>query len=354
MNSHERVLAAASRRRTDRPPTSLRCTAEAWDALRAHLGVSTNDEVLDALDVDLRWIKVPFIGPKERSAVRFESEGADYWGCPIRKVANEFSSYYEYYDFPLAGAQSVEEVERHAWPSLDWWDYSAVPAAVEAAHRGGRRAVAFFAGCAFEMSWYLRGFEAFLMDLHEQPEIPEAICRHVETYSREMTLRVIEAAGAGIDVIVSGGDVGTERGMLLSPRVWRERVKPFSKGLIAPFKKMGLKTFYHSCGSILPVIDDLIEIGVDILDPIQVSAVGMDPEVISSTWGERLSFHGAIDVRFLARATPDEVYRETTRMIEVLGRHGGYIVSPSHRVQGDTPAENVVAIFDAVRDYRWN
>jgi uroporphyrinogen decarboxylase len=354
MNSRERVLAAASRQRTDRPPTSLRCTGEAWEALRRHLDVATNDDVLDALDVDLRWVKLPFVGPPERSAVRFESEGADYWGCPIRKVGNEFGSYYEYYDFPLAEAKSVEEVDNHAWPSLDWWDYSAVAEAVRTANRREPRAIAFFAGCAFEMSWYLRGFEAFLMDLHERPEIPAAICRHVETYSREMTLRVLEAAESGIDVIVSGGDVGTERGMLLSPTVWRERVKPFSRGLVAPFRAMGLKTFYHSCGSILPVIDDLIEMGVDILDPIQVSAAGMDPEVISEKWGERLSFHGAIDVRFLARATPLEVYRETRRMIGILGRHGGYIVSPSHRVQGDTPAENVVAIYDAVRDYRWN
>ena len=116
---------------------------------------------------------------------------------------------------------------------------------------------------------------------------------------------------------------------------------------------MGLKTFYHSCGSIVPVIDDFIELGLDILDPIQVSAAGMSPEAISA-FADRLSFHGAIDeVRLLPHATAAEVYRETTRIIDVLGRCGGFIVSPSHQVQGDTPPENVVAIFDAARDYRW-
>jgi uroporphyrinogen decarboxylase len=315
--------------------------------------VETDDDVLDALDIDLRWIGLPFIGPKERSAVPLGSEGTDFWGCHNRKAVNEFNTYYEFYDFPLAGAKSVEDVHRHSWPSLDWWDYSAIPAAIQAANRKEPRAILFFCGGAFETPWYIRGFEAFLMDLHERPDIAAAICEHVEEYYRQRALRVLEAAEGQIDIIGSGGDIGSERGMLLNPRVWRERIKPFSGRLITTFKKMGLKTFYHSCGSIVPVIDDLIELGLDILDPIQVSAAGMSPEAIS-VFADRLSFHGAIDeVRLLPHATPEEVYRETTRVIDILGQHGGYIVSPSHAVQGDTSPENVVAIFDAARDYRW-
>jgi uroporphyrinogen decarboxylase len=354
MNSRERVLAAASRQRTDRPPTSLRCTPEAWTSLREYLGVATNDDVLDALDIDLRWISMPFTGPEERSAIPLGSEGTDFWGCHIRKAANEFNTYYEFFDFPLASAESVDDVKRHSWPDLDWWDYSAIPQAIEAANRKGPRAIMFFAGGTFETPWYLRGFETLLMDLYERPDLAAAICGRVEEYYRARALRVIEAGGGLVDIIGSGGDLGAERGMLLSPALWRERIKPFSAGLITTFKRMGLKTFYHSCGSIVPVIDDLIEIGLDILDPIQVSAAGMDPAVLADRFADRLSFNGAIDeVRLLPHATADEVYRETTRMIDILGRHGGYIVSPSHQVQGDTPPENIVAVFNAARDYRW-
>jgi uroporphyrinogen decarboxylase len=354
MNSRERVLAAASRRRTDRPPTSLRCTPEAWMSLREHLHVDTDDDVLDALDVDLRWISMPFIGPAERSAIPLGSEGTDYWGCHIRKAANEFNTYYEFHDFPLAGAKCVDDVDRHPWPELDWWDYAAIPRAIETANRKEPRAIMFMAGGTFETPWYLRGFESFLIDLCDRPEIAAAICTHVEEYYRGRALRVLEAGPGRIDIIASGGDLGSERGLMLSPKLWRERIKPFSAGLTMPFKKMGLMTFYHSCGSIVPLIDDLIEIGVDILDPIQVSAAGMDPEILSTRFGGRLSFNGAIDeVRLLPHATADEVYRKTTQMIDVLGRHGGYIVSPSHQVQGDTPPENIVALFDAARDYRW-
>jgi uroporphyrinogen decarboxylase len=354
MNSRERVLAAASRQRTDRPPTSLRCTPEAWHALREHLHVETNDDVLDALDVDMRWVSVPYCGPKERSAIPLGSEGTDYWGCHVRKVDNDFNSYYEFYDFPLAGAESVQDVHNHPWPSLDWWDYSAIRSSIQAANRNGPRAILFFAGGAFETPWYMRGFERFLMDLHERPEIAAAICTHVEEYFRQRAFRVLEAADGQVDIVGTGGDIGSERGMLLNPRVWREKIKPFSGNLITTFKQMGFKTFYHSCGSIVPVIDDFIELGLDILDPVQVSAAGMSPEALSAAFGERLSFNGAIDeVRLLPHATPQEVYRETTRVIDVLGRHGGYIVSPSHQVQGDTPPENVVAVCNAARDYRW-
>ncbi len=353
MTSKQRVLAAASRRRTDRPPTSLRCTPEAWEALRKYLHVETNDDVLDALDIDLRWLPLAFIGPRERSAIPLGSEGTDFWGCHIRKVENPFNSYFEFYDFPLAGAKTVEDVHNHSWPSLDWWDYAAIPSAIEKINRKEPRAIMFFAGGAFETPWYMRGLERFLIDLHEQPEIAAAICAHVEEYYRQRALRVLEVAGGQVDLIGSGGDIGSERGMMLNPRVWRERIKPFSGRLITTFKQMGLKTFYHSCGSIVPVIDDFIELGLDILDPIQVSAAGMSPEAISA-FADRLSFHGAIDeVRLLPHATAAEVYRETTRVIDVLGRCGGFIVSPSHQVQGDTPPENVVAIFDAAHDYRW-
>ncbi len=353
MTSKQRVLAAASRRRTDRPPTSLRCTPEAWEALRKYLHVETNDDVLDALDIDLRWLPLAFIGPRERSAIPLGSEGTDFWGCHIRKVENPFNSYFEFYDFPLAGAKTVEDVHNHSWPSLDWWDYAAIPSAIEEINRKEPRAVMFFAGGAFETPWYMRGLERFLIDLHEQPEIAAAICEHVEEYYRQRALHVLEAAGGQVDIIGSGGDIGSERGMMLNPRVWRARIKPFSGRLITTFKQMGLKTFYHSCGSIVPVIDDFIELGLDILDPIQVSAAGMSPEAISA-FADRLSFHGAIDeVRLLPHATAAEVYRETTRVIDVLGRCGGFIVSPSHQVQGDTPPENVVAIFDAAHDYRW-
>jgi uroporphyrinogen decarboxylase len=354
MNSRERILAACERRRPDRPPIALRCTPEAWEALRQHLGVASNTEVMDTLDIDLRWISLPFIGPPERSAVPLGSEGTDFWGCRIRKVETGFNTYFEFDSYPLAHCQTVADVNAHDWPSLDWWDYSAVPRLIEEQNAAGRRAIAFLAGGAFETPWYMRGQAQFLMDLRTQPEIAEAISSRVEAYYRGRALRVLAAAGGQIDMIGSGGDVGTQRGMMLNPDLWRRHIKPYTGRLIRSFKDMGLKTFYHSCGSIVPIIPDLIEVGLDVLDPIQVSAAGMQPAALFAAFGDRLSFHGAIDEQeLLPHGTPAQVYAETRRTIDILGRNGGYIVMAAHNLQGDTPVENILAMFDAARAYRW-
>ncbi len=354
MTSRERVIAAAERRKTDRPATSLRCTPEAWEKLETYLGVKSVVEVLDALDIDLRWVSVPFTGPKEKSASPLGSEGTDFWGCHTRRVENEFNAYFEFDYHPLAQARTRADVDAHDWPSLEWFDYPKIRDAIEEHSLKGERALMYFAGGAFETPWYIRGLEAFMVDLYENPDIVDGICSHVEAFYRMRADRVIEASGGRLDIIGTGGDIGSQRGMMLSPEVWRERIKPYTGGLIRHFKDEGLKTFYHSCGSLVPVIDDLIECGLDILDPIQITAAGMTPGELYPAFGDRLSFHGAIDeVELLPRATAAEVYAETTRIIDTLGKRGGFIVSPSHQVQGDTPAENIVAIYDAVRDYRY-
>lgn len=273
----------------------------------------------------------------------------------MRKVENEFNTYIEIDDHPLAHIETVKDIEKYGWPSLDWWDYKAVSDLIEVANRKEPRACMFFAGGAFETPWYMRGMERFMMDLCDHSDIVDAICSRVEEYYRQRALRVLETANGRIDIVGSGGDIGGQRGMLLSPKLWRDKIKPHTGRLISTFKHMGLVTFYHSCGSVVPVIDDFIELGLDILDPIQVTARGMTPGDLFPVFGDRLSFHGAIDeVNLLPHATAHEVHAQTRRTIDILGRNGGYIVAPSHQVQGDTPPENVVAIFDAARDYRWS
>ena len=354
MNSRERVLAVASREPVDRPATSLRCTPEAWVKLRDYLGVESNEDALDALDIDLRWVPLPFNGPQDRSAIPLGSEGTDFWGCHIHKVENEFNSYFEFDHYPLAEAQTVEDIHNHSWPELDWWDYDAINEQIAIINRKEPRALLFFSGGTFETPWYLRGMERFMMDLYDNPDIVNAICTHVGDYYYDRALRVIETADGQIDIIGSGGDIGSQKGLMVAPEVWRERIKPHCAKLISNFKNMGLTTFYHSCGSIVPIIDDLIEVGLDILEPIQVTAAGMLPEELAPKFATRISFHGAIDeVNLLPNASASEVYEETTRIINILGKNYGFIVSPSHQVQGDTPPENVVALFEAARNYKF-
>ncbi len=352
MTSKERVKKALRREITDRPPSSLRCTAEVWDALKAHFDVDTPIDVLDKLDVDLRWVSIPFNGPRERSAITLNEEGTDFWGNVMRAAKNEYNTYFEFVGHPLANVTSVDEVYSYDWPSLDWWDYDKIKEQIRENKKTGDRAIMFFAGGAFETPWYMRGMEQFFADFYENPGIVTAICSKVREYYFQRALRVLEAADGEIDIIGSGGDIGGQEGLMLSPELWREYIKPHTAGLIKPFKEMGLGTFYHSCGAVSAVIDDLAEIGLDVLDPIQVGAKGMDPESLFERFGDKISFHGAIDeVDLLPNKRPEQIYDETTRIISILGGNGGYIVSPSHQVQGDTSITNLLAMFDAIKDY---
>lgn len=317
MNSRERIAAVCNREKADRPATGLRCTPEVWEALKKDFKVKTREEVLDELDIDLRFVSVPFIGPKNRSTPSMGGEGRDFWGIDWIEAKNEFNTYYEISTSPLEIAESIIDIKNHDWPSLDWWDYDAINEIMEKHNQKEERSMLFFAGGAFETPWYIRGFERFLMDLYEYPDIVAEICSTVADFYLKRAQRMIEAANGRIDVIGSGGDIGSERGMMLNPDLWRKHIKPHTKTLIKSFKDMGLNTFYHSCGSLVPVINDLIEIGLDILEPIQVTAAGMNPENLYEKFGDRLSFHGAIDeVHLLPHATPEQVYDETTRTID--------------------------------------
>ena len=192
------------------------------------------------------------------------------------------------------------------------------------------------------------------MDLIECPDIAESISRHAMKFYRERAMRAIEASDGQIDIIGSGGDIGTQRGMMLSPELWRKHIKPYSEQLIKPFKDMGLITFYHSCGSIAPVIEDFVEMGLDILDPIQLKAAGMGPVELKSQFGDKLTFHGGIDEQeLLPRGTPSSVREEVKHLIQILGKDGGYVICPAHAIQPDTPIENILALYEAADGYRY-
>ncbi|MFA7672776.1 MAG: uroporphyrinogen decarboxylase family protein [Clostridia bacterium] len=358
MNSRERIKKALKREKADRPACDLRCTPEVWKALFEYFGVDKPEDVLDKLDIDMRWItagSLPYIGPKERSTPTLGGEGTDIFGCVMKEARNSYNTYYEFVGYPLAKCKTVEEIYEYSWPSLDWYDYSKVKDIIRCNKKTDDRAIMFFAGGTFETPWYMRGMEQFFIDLYDNPEIVKAICTKVGEDFYKRALRVLEAAEGEIDIIGSGGDIGGQQCMMINPDIWIEQIKPHTRGLIAPFRNMGLGTFYHSCGSVAEVIDDLIEIGVDTLDPIQVNARNMSPEYLADKFAERISFHGAIDeVGLLPSASPMEVYDETQRIISILGKKGGFIVSPSHQVQADTPIDNLLAVFQSVRDYRYS
>jgi uroporphyrinogen decarboxylase len=353
----ERVETALAHREPDRVPFDFWAVPEVWKKLRVALGlegdVSTVDEqVLRLLGIDCRMVTARYVGSKARE--KPDGTLIDAWGTHRRKVANEFGSYDEYASHPLAEAETVGDVLDWDWASPDDWDVSGVRAQCEQLNKGVRHHLRYEVGGIFEWSWALRGFERFLLDLAEKPEIAGAIMDRFTDIYIENTLRVIEAASGLLDMVYTYDDVGIQNGLLMSPRMWRRFILPRHQRLNAAIRsaRYPVKIMYHSCGAVFPLIGPFVdEMGIEVLNPLQPRAAGMDLERIKAGFGDRLSFHGAIDIQHtLPHGTPDEVQAEVRQRCELLGRGGGYICTSAHYLQADTPVENIIAMYTTPRE----
>ncbi len=350
----QRVEMALHHEEPDRTPFDFWAVPEVWAALRRYLDTDDDADVLRLLGVDCRWVRTDYVGP----APIAQEDGSYYdaFGAHRRSVSNEFCTYEEYAGHPLADVQTVAEVESWpGWPPTEHWDVSTLKDKIQALNRGTEYWLCYEVGGIFEWSWGLRGFEQFLMDLVVKPEIACAIMDcYTGLYIANVT-RVLEAAAVcrrGIDMVYTYDDMGTQQGLLISEAMWRELVLPRHLRLNAAIRRFPVKIMYHSCGAIYPLIGALAdELGIDVLNPLQPRAAGMDAARIKREFGGRLSFYGAVDIqRTLPRGAPQEVQAEVQERCRVLGRGGGYICASAHYIQADTPLENIVAMYTTPRE----
>jgi uroporphyrinogen decarboxylase len=198
----------------------------------------------------------------------------------------------------------------------------------------------------FETAWALRGYERLLMDFAADPEKADAVLDIPYRYHLRAAERLVRL---GVDMIWIGDDVGAQNAMLMSPDTWRRFLKPRMAAFISSLKSINpsLKVAYHSDGSILPIIPELIEVGVDVLNPVQPRS--MDPALLKRQYGDDLCFWGSIDEQqTLPFGGPADVRAEVMQRLQTLGRDGGLIIGPTHHVQLDTPVENVQALVETV------
>jgi len=358
LSSRERVRLAVEHQNPDRVPIDYAARGEVTDALQRRLKAKDHETLLKILGVDIRGVGPRFVGPAASElcyadptvAVSADGMLRDIWGVGFKpnQTANGF--YVDLADSPLQNAASEADLDRHLWPTPDLWDYTVLPGQIQAAdaywtwaHSRG----------IFEISWFLRGFENFLLDLAAEPEFAAAVMDRVQRYLFDRTRRILKAGRGRVDMIEYNDDVGSQKGMLISPNLWRQFLKPRMAEFVRLCKNCGARVRYHSCGSIRPIITDLIEIGVDILNPVQTAAVDMDIFALKRDFGQKISFDGGIDTEhLLPQGTRDEVYKEVRRIIETVGQHGGYILAPSHVFQPDVPLENTLAVFEAAKETR--
>ena len=331
MDSLERFQCLITRQnnKLDRIPLDYWATKEIDQRLCNFYNCHDKASLLDKLDVDFRYIEGPkYIGPP----LEVHSDGSenDIWGVPRKRIwfgEGEFRGSYEAVTkSPLEKACTVQEVEGYPlWPDPNWYDYSVIEAQCDQVHQ--KKRVALFMGdrlnriAQLKPMMYVRGVERTLADLakRESP-IFNAIIRHFVDFYKEYLIRILKAAHGKIDIIVTGDDFGHQGGLLCSPRVWRSKLLPGFAEYLQIAKEFKTKTMHHTCGSVRPIIGDMVAAGLDILNPVQPDTAQMDHLDLKKEWGDKLIFHGGMGLQGTLRfGEPKDVAEEVNKCCKGLG-----------------------------------
>lgn len=356
MNSKQRVLLSLNHQEPDRVPVDFWWSHETRDKLIEHLGLKNQDELQDYLGSDIRCIYPKYIGPPLR---RFEDGSyEDFWGVirkPTQFGGKEYKGEYDEVIFcPLREATSVEDIERMRWPSPDWFDYDSLIPQCEQfrdyALMIGRMGVE--TQTIFIQLWFFRGLDQILIDFADRPDFVKAMVDRIMKFRLEHIERMLAVTKGRAHILQIADDYGMQNGLMMSPAMWKDYFAPPLKAIADMGHEFGMKIFLHCDGSSRQIIPDFIDLGVDILNPIQPQCVGMEPNELKKEFGDRLCFHGAVDTqKTLPFGTREEVISEVKERIEVMGKGGGYILAPVHTVEADVPVGNILAVYETVKKY---
>lgn len=376
MTPRERVLAAIAHEEPDRVPIVIGVSNATgikmapYRELRDLIGVDAPDEYL------YDWPELGTAAIDEETMQRLHSDvrgvtdlepawvldrnrrrepHSDYvnsWGSGAKEIKpGEWFPMVE----PLAGATTITQIETYEWPDMD--DPTRIAHVAEEAARlaEGDYAVIATPWLLFplERAFAMQGMETFLINLALYPDFAEALLLKIAELCKQLMLHFLEALDGNADIIKIGDDLGTQQSLLMSPDMYRRVLKPIHADFIQLIKRhTSAKILFHSCGDVYPLLDDLVEIGIDIINPVQTSAGRLsDLERLKARYGESLTFCGAIDThRILNHGSPEDVRAEVGRVIEVLGPGGGYLAGAVHTVMNDVPAANILAMVDAVEE----
>jgi uroporphyrinogen decarboxylase len=370
MTHRERVLAALNRQPTDRVPIDFGGTFTttvyhaAYERLKRYLGLEhetaifsktrrlaiPHESVLERFDVDTRFLGLGAYEGDQRELD--EDNYLDEWGTTWRKAED---GHYLNVDGPFFGQRKpdVADLDAGDWPDPDNPGY----------YRGlGERArrLREKTDCAVILNMpigvvhqgqFLRGFGDWLKDLYKNRPFSERMMDVVADRWIAVAENALDIVGDDVDIVFLGDDLASQLAPLFDPAIYRKLVKPRHERMIGAVKaRADVKVLYHSCGAVSRFIDDLVDVGVDAVNPVQVTAKDMEPERLKEAYGDRICFWGGINTQeTLPFGTPEEVRAAVRSTIDTLGRSGGYVLNSVHNIQDDVPAENIVAMFDEAR-----
>lgn len=354
MTPRERVLKALRHEEPDRIPLNIYpggggfSTQHDWVKVDVkkkfmdYLGLSNIESVYQRLGIDIRVVEAgSFRNYRDENKRPFPFEG-------LEKI-----------DVENANIRTLDNVYCPRWDELWVWKPEELHKRLEEIKKlPDEYAIAVNAAgpTFFEYTRGIRGMEKFMMDLVLNPEFAVELMRRVMNLYLEWSKAILTEIGDKVDIVIGGDDFGTQKGTFISPKIFRELVKPLMKEFCSVIKSFtDAYILYHSCGSVYEIIPDLIEAGIEILNPVQVQATGMDIRRLKEEFGDKLSFDGAIDGQYLLpHGSIGEIKKAVVDTFKVLGKGGGYLMAPTHRIQADTSPENIVILYDtAINECRY-
>jgi uroporphyrinogen decarboxylase len=350
MTPRQRWEAVLRGERPDRVPCDYWGTDEITVRLKRDLGCKTDRELWSQLGIDKLVQLVP-AHPRAKEGGWHLQSWFSVWHIGTTQIpyADGLGFYEEVTDPPLAAATTVHEIEQFDWPSADEWDVSSLRAQAEQwpdypLLAGGSEM--FFLYCR------LRGMERALEDLVSEAAIADCILEHIGAFDLALTTRILDEVGSEVLFCYVAEDLGTQSSLLMSPRLFQRFLRPHMIRMIELVHSYGVKVFHHDDGAMRSLLPDLIEMGIDVLNPVQWRCRGMSRAGLVRDFGKQLVFHGAVDnQQTLPYGTAEDVRREVRDNIDIFRSGRGYVVAPCHNLQANTPTENVVALYDAVREY---
>jgi uroporphyrinogen decarboxylase len=373
-SSRERVLKAIGHRQPETVPVRLLGLPNSSEWLK-RFAVDDYFKLCDALGTDFVEVNPIYCGIRGQ-------EGLSFWGTKYDCGYYDGSGYSTgREDYPFANVSSPAEIDRFSWPDPDDFDYEAPASLLRSASDKARMIKVMYTidqksfsredalrgkappdGKRGFTEWIpvlnslfnLFGFENTLMRLALEPNVIDSAIAHIEAFSLAVCRRMLQATKGVVDIVWYGDDFASQKGMLFSPETWRRFFKPTYRKHFELFKSFGLKVWFHSCGTFRPVLGDLVDIGMDVWETVQAHLPGNEPEILKREYGKDISFFGAINTqRTLPFGSPEEVRREVRERINVLGRGGGYICGGDHAILPDIPIDNVLAMIDEAKRFRF-
>lgn len=344
MTSKERVKKAYTFELPDRIPLDFCADVPVYNRLVEKTGVVDSLALMEYFHIDFRWARASWIGPE---LIDDRGRSTDYFGIPREGEAFGYAV-----EHPLSWVKTKRDVDAYPWPKAEYWDYNIF---VEECERFDEYAVYGGAwGWFFNAACDLVGMDKFFLMMIDAPELAFYIMEKTTDFFYEISRIMFEKAGRKIDIFFTGDDYGAQNAPLMSLGLWRRLVKPHVKRLYTLAKQYGLFITQHSCGCVIDFLPDLIELGLNAIEPVQVRARGMDFENLVRNLSGRLVLQGSIDTqKTLPFGTAEDVRSEVRARIDLFQERGGFVLGPSQHLLTQIPLENIIALYEEAWDYGW-